>query len=209
VSPFDPARLNANLDRLKSAAHAGMEREGIPLDRRRLQLSLDMRHKGQINEVEVTLPWDEAVEPFQQSLAQEFYARYEQLYGRGASFKGARLEIVTFRVRMMADTPRPRLRSANDASGSAVQQTKTRSRPVYWDELRGTRETPIYDGTRLTSGTRVDGPAIVETPDTSVVVRPGQHLVLDALGNFELNLAQDRPAAARPKARKNEKEVTS
>jgi N-methylhydantoinase A len=209
ASPFDPARLNANLDRLKATAHAGMEREGIPLERRRPQLSLDMRHKGQINEVEVSLPWERAVEPFQQSLAQEFYARYEQLYGRGASFKGARLEIVTFRVRMMADTPRPRLRSANDAGGTADVQTKTRFRQVYWDELRGTRDTPIFDGTRLTSGTRVDGPAIVETPDTSVVVRPGQHLVLDTLGNFELNLAQDRPAAARPKARKNETEVAS
>jgi N-methylhydantoinase A len=209
ASPFDAAKLNANLDRLRAAANAGMEREGIPMDRRRMQLSLDMRHKGQINEVEVTLPREAAVEPFQESLAREFYSRYEQLYGRGASFKGARLEIVTFRVRMMADTPRPRLRSANVDSGAAARQTKTHSRSVYWDELEGSRETPIYDGTRLTFGTRVDGPAIVETPDTSVVVRPGQHLALDKLGNFELHLGGEQPAAVRSKTRRNEQEVAS
>jgi N-methylhydantoinase A len=209
ASPFDPRRLNANLDRLKATAHAGMEREGIPLTRRRLRLSLDMRHKGQINEVEVILPWDQAAEAFEQSLAQEFYTRYEQLYGRGAALKGARLEIVTFRVRMMADTTRPRLCAGNDASDSAHKQIKARSRSVYWDELRCTHDTRIYDGTCLMLGARIDGPAIVETPDTSVVVRPGQHLVLDALGNFELNLAQEQPSAASPEVRENETEVAS
>jgi N-methylhydantoinase A len=209
VSPFDAGRLNANLERLKVAARAGMAREGISPERQRLQLSLDMRHKGQINEVEVTLPWEEAVEVFQQSLAADFYERYEQLYGRGASFKGARLEIVTFRVRVMADTARPRLRSSVTATAGSEAGMRRPSRVVYWDELKSALSTPIYDGTRLPGGTLIAGPAIVETPDTSVVVRPGQTLGLDALGNFELNLASALPEAARRSAKAPELEEAS
>jgi N-methylhydantoinase A len=209
VSPFDAGRLNANLERLKTAAQAGMAREGIVPERQRLQLSLDMRHKGQINEVEVTLPGEQAIEPFQQSLAGEFYQRYEQLYGRGASFKGARLEIVTFRVRVMAETPRPRLRSSVTAPAVSDAELRRRPRVVYWDELKSTLSTPVYDGTRLPAGMSIAGPAIVETPDTSVVVRPDQTLGLDALGNFELNLAAVPANATRSNAKAPELEVAS
>jgi N-methylhydantoinase A len=199
-SPFNAQRLNDSLDQLKALARAGLEREGIAHERQRLQLSLDMRHKGQINEVEVFLPWDHAVEPFQEELAREFYDRYEQLYGRGASFKGARLEIVTFRVRAMADTPRPRLRRGGAQTAALKADPRRPARDVYWDELKRAVSTSIYDGTLMMSDDWVEGPAIIETPDTSVTVRPGQRLRLDPLGNFELELAPARTATARSAA---------
>jgi N-methylhydantoinase A len=46
----------------------------------------------------------------------------------------------------------------------------------------------VFDGERLLAGNRVEGPAIVETADTTVVVHPGTALKVDALGNFEINL---------------------
>jgi N-methylhydantoinase A len=209
ASPFDATRLNENLVRLQAVARAGMEREGIPPQRQHLQISLDMRHKGQINEVEVSLPWEQAVEPFQQSLAADFYDRYEQLYGRGSSFKGAKLEIVTYRMRIMADTPRPRLRSPGTDTAELGGDPRRPPRVVYWDELKSALSTPIYDGTRLPPDMRLDGPAIVETPDTSVIVRPGQTLGLDALGNFQLDLAPEHRPAARSSAIAAELEVAS
>ncbi len=187
VSPFDSARLQANLAELSEAARLGMARDGVSEGRQRFEYSLDMRHKGQINEVEIVLDLDPEAPDFNGRLAARFYERYEQLYGRGSSFRGARLEIVTYRVRAMADTQRPALRCGK-ASKSAGPARPSGSRAVYWDEFREARDTPVYDGTRLEQGQLLDGPAIVETPDTSVVVRPGQRLVLDAYGNFELTL---------------------
>ena len=44
--------------------------------------------------------------PYQNWLAAaRFFARYEQLYGKSSSFRGAWLEMVTFRVRASAATP--------------------------------------------------------------------------------------------------------
>jgi N-methylhydantoinase A len=56
-TPVAAARVNAILDTLESAAKALMKSEGIAASRQRFEYSLDVRHKGQINEVEVLLPW--------------------------------------------------------------------------------------------------------------------------------------------------------
>jgi N-methylhydantoinase A len=189
ASPFDLTRLNACLIQLTATAHDAMDREGIAANRRRLRLSLDMRHKGQINEVEVALASDRIVEGSQDQLAGQFYDRYEQLYGRGSAFRGARLEIVTLRARMTADTPRAQMHSGTVDANPAKRTKRTLSRAVYWEEFSSVRDTAIFDGAQLGADADiVDGPAIVETPDTSVVVRPGQCLRVDAFGNFELLL---------------------
>ncbi len=112
ASPFDGARINRALDALEDSARAQMARDGIAPSRQRFEFALDMRHKGQINEVEVILPWRRAEGAFEEPLKELFYERYEQLYGSGASFRGARVEIVTYRVRATAETPRPKLVAA-------------------------------------------------------------------------------------------------
>jgi N-methylhydantoinase A len=145
-----------------------------------------MRHKGQINEVEVMLDWRRAGSKFEAPLRDAFYRRYEQLYGRGASFRGARIEIVTFRLRAMADMPRPRLVAAEHMTDAIPAGARRPSRAVYWSAAQAAIETPIYDGTALLPGNSIAGPTVVETPDTTVVVHPGQRLTIDAFGNFEL-----------------------
>src|SRR5208282_4194895 len=164
-------------------------RDGLRRDRQRLHFAVDMRHKGQINEVEVLLDWNRDTSAFDETLAARFYERYEQLYGKGSSFRGARLELVTFRVRATAEMPRPVLRSSERGSGS-IGDARRAARPIYWDESREVVQTPIYDGSLLRQNQWVHGPAVIETPDTSVVVRPGQTLTLDKYGNFELIFAE-------------------
>src|SRR5258708_7960866 len=109
ASPFDAARVNASLEALEKRASEQMDRDGIAGARRHYQFSLDMRHRGQINEVEVMLPEKRVGGPLWGPLHRRFYARYEQLYGSGSSYGEARLEIVTLRLRATAATPRPKL----------------------------------------------------------------------------------------------------
>jgi N-methylhydantoinase A len=52
--------------------------------------------------------------------------------------------------------------------------------------------TPIFDGTELRPGNAIAGPVVVETPDTTVVVHPGQGLRVDRFGNFEIELGEAR-----------------
>ena len=189
VEPFDFARVNERLAELEARADAGMARDGIARDRRRYQFALDMRHKGQINEVEVLLPEARLAADAGQALRERFYVRYEQLYGRGSSYRKARLEIVTLRLRAMAGTPRPRLSKADSLSDRIPDAARRSARPVWWDGARALVDTPIFDGAHLVPGNRIEGPCVVETTDTTVVVHPGRSLLVDAFGNFEINFA--------------------
>jgi N-methylhydantoinase A len=188
ASPFDADRINRMLDRLEHAARAQMAADGIAPERQRYAFALDMRHKGQINEVEVVVPWRRAEGAFEEPLKELFYERYEQLYGAGASFRGARVEIVTYRVRASAETPRPKLVAAERMTDAIPAVARRKERAVYWEEFRRLEATSVFDGESLLPGNRIAGPAIVETPDTSVALRPGQNLRVDEFGNFEIAL---------------------
>jgi N-methylhydantoinase A len=47
--------------------------------------------------------------------------------------------------------------------------------------------TPVFDWTDLAPGDRVEGAAIVQAPDTTVVVPPGRVAVLDRSRNLVLH----------------------
>jgi N-methylhydantoinase A len=181
--PVAAKRINQNLDILRGRASKLMKEEGISQIRQRFEFSLDVRHKGQINEVEVPLPWAELPAAYEPALRRLFVARYEKLYGRGSALPGATLETVVCRLRARALTPRPRLVKARKLSSRIPAQALRRPRVIQWS---APRKTPVYDGEKLVAGNRVRGPAIVETADTTVVVHPGSRLRVDALGNFEL-----------------------
>src|SRR5919204_3510534 len=160
--------------------------EGIGEERQRFQFSLDVRHKGQINEVELILPWTRLPAGYEPALREHFIERYEQLYGRGSALRGAQLEIVVCRLRARALTPQPKLTRTKRLSRSIPRKAIRKKREIYWPDAGKHRASTVYDGELLAPGNKIAGPAIVETADTSVVVHPGTRLVVDALGNFEI-----------------------
>jgi N-methylhydantoinase A len=190
TSPFDAPRINAALAALEAKANAQMDKDGIEKSRRRFAFSLDMRHRGQINEVEVMLPEKRVKDSFFEPLRERFTLRYEQLYGHGSSYADARLEIVTLRLRATAATPRPRLSAARKLSARIDAKAKRGKRSVYWVDWKKAAQTAIYDGALLAPGNAIKGPAVIETTDTTVVVHPGRTLKVDKYGNFEINFGK-------------------
>jgi len=188
ASPFDLGHVNARLAALAGQGRQRLLREGVEPDRHELRFSLDVRHRGQINEVEVGIARGTLGGEDLDALRGDFFTRYELLYGRGSSFPGARLEIVTFRCRATAVTPKPQLRPAATLEDGVAAGARTGSRAVWWAERKECVDTPVYDGQALRPGNRITGPAVIETPDTTVVVHPGQSMRVDRFGNFEIAL---------------------
>jgi N-methylhydantoinase A len=184
--PIPAKHVNQRLDELTHKASQLMKSENIAASRQRFEFSLDVRHKGQINEVEVLLPWDRVPPGYEPLLRKLFVDKYEKLYGRGSALAGAQLEIVVCRLRARALTPQPRLIRSKKVTSSIPREAKRKLRSIYWPDLKKHRATPVFDGDRLAAGNQVKGPAIVETADTTVVVHPGAKLRVDPLGNFEL-----------------------
>jgi N-methylhydantoinase A len=183
-SPFDVSALNAMLEEVGVRARSQLEAEGVAADQ--LAYAIDLRHRGQINEVEVVLDAPRLDATDLPRLADRFFERYESLFGPGSSLRGARLEAVNFRCRATAETAKPKLIQEKSSSRAVPAAAQRPPRSVYWTESKVRRDTPVFNGDLLVAGNVVEGPAIVETIDTTVVVHDGQRLVADSYGNFEL-----------------------
>jgi len=189
ASPFEPARVNQRFGELEAQGRAQLERDGIEPGAARIARSADIRYKGQINEVEVAVPGGPLDEAACAALVADFHRRYETLYGAGAGFREARVEIVTYRVRTTAAGTKPALRPAAERSASPPSESRAPSRRVFWSELGDFDATPVFWGERLEPGNRIAGPAIIQVPDTTIVVHPGQIARLDPYGNVLVDLA--------------------
>jgi len=185
-TPVPAKRINDQLEGLEKKASQLMKEEGIAANRQRFEFSLDVRHKGQINEVEILLPFERLPAGYDARLRSMFTEKYEKLYGRGSALAGAQLEIVVCRLRARALTPQPKLNRSRKSTSAIPAKATRKRRSIYWPDLGRFRPTAIYDGEKLAVGNRVRGPAIVETADTTVVVHPGRTLRVDMLGNFEI-----------------------
>ncbi|RUU78477.1 MULTISPECIES: hydantoinase/oxoprolinase family protein [unclassified Mesorhizobium] len=61
-------------------------------------------------------------------------------------------------------------------------------RPVYWEESDNFKETPVFEGDALKYGDTIDGPALVESSTTTVIVPEECHLDVDSGSNFLIHV---------------------
>lgn len=186
ASPFDLAAINRELASLAGQGEAQLARESGSTQK--FNFSIDLRHRGQINEVEVPIDGNRLDQEGLNNVIVRFFERYEAMFGKGSSLRHARLEAVTFRCRASAVTAKPMLRPSGHLTSELPASSARGHRSVYWTDRKLRSDTPVFDGDALEAGNRIVGPAIVETLDTTVVVHDAQALLVDELGNFELEL---------------------
>lgn len=88
-------------------------------------------------------------------------------------------------LRACATSATPHWRQEPLASGSHVLRPHAR-RDVWWTK-DGPASTSIYDRDALQPGVSIDGPAIVEAPDTTYAVNPGWRLTVNELAFFVIS----------------------
>jgi N-methylhydantoinase A/oxoprolinase/acetone carboxylase beta subunit len=85
-------------------------------------------------------------------------------------------------LRACATSATPHWRQPPLATGPNVPTPRGR-RAVWWS-TDGPVTTAIYDRDALQPGARIDGPAIIEAPDTTYAVNPGWNLTVNELAFF-------------------------
>jgi len=71
---------------------------------------------------------------------------------------------------------------------AAVAKVQPGYREVYWRSHQRFERTPIYAGAALAGHLAIDGPAIVELPETTIVIPPECSGHLDEFGNFLISV---------------------
>jgi N-methylhydantoinase A len=130
-----------------------------------------MRYVGQGHEVRVPLPTGElrGVD----TLIERYEHEYDRLFGR----RGPPVAVEAITWRVVSSGPRPLIQSTNGASQAAAEP-KRGTRSAWFPSLGGFADTPVYDRYALTAGYKLDGPAIVEERESTLVVGPDQRAVV-------------------------------
>jgi N-methylhydantoinase A len=178
--PMPAEDLNADLDQLEAALADELGRDGLreaPEFRRYATLQFRRQSTGE----EIPLPWERFTDERVAELPALFVEHYERRYGKGVAYLEAGLDIAGLRVDAVGRVAKPELRSVDD-DASSVEAARKGTRQAWFGG--SFVDTPIYDEARLATGSGLVGPAIVESPFTTVVVPPDASLTVDRFRNL-------------------------
>ena len=188
--PCDPQVLNEKLAEVEARLRGAMDRQGVPPESIAFRRLFYMRYVKQLSEIEVPVPVSLYAEADIDNIMAAFEARYEDVYGKGAGYRQAGIELVSFTVEAVGIMVKPDIKKSTKFGGSDASQAQKGEREVYFPNsgpnAGGFQPTAIYDYLRLLPGNEVSGPAIIETPVTTVVVPPGFDARVDPYLTIEI-----------------------
>jgi len=175
---FDAGALREPYDALRTELADWLARHGAGASPATFRPAADMRYVGQSYEIEVPVEPAWLAAGGGGAILTAFHRAHERAFGHAD--REAPAEIVNLRVQLRAARPRVPLAEI-PAGASPVPRTTRR----VWLDRRPT-EARVFDRAALGRGARLVGPAIVEQPDTTVLVPAGHVGDVDRFGNLVL-----------------------
>ncbi len=198
-SSFDTVRTHrvrsAKADVAQIAAvYEGMEAEaraGLPRSANQAAVwfehSADVRYIGQGYDIAVPVQHGMLnAEKFKSGLRQSFNQAYRHLYGR--VFDELEIEIMNLRVTAYA----PGKRFADKpAIKSAAGKTQFVQRNAYCPVAEKFVSHAVFNRADLAVGVTIEGPAIIEEPESTTIVGAGAHATVDSSGSLVVTLPEE------------------
>jgi N-methylhydantoinase A len=174
LSALDWPDIDAIVSKLAADATAGLASAGCKATEITFQYGADLRYFGQQNEVTVWFDTDPRNKHDTGWVRSVFEDGYEKLY----SLRLSEVDVEIVSWRLVAIGP-----LASRDSKVALQ-----SKPTPPAGRRSARfdgkdvATPVYARSMLAQGQTIDGPAIIEERETTIIILPGWRARVDATG---------------------------
>jgi len=175
--------LNAARRDLRKRVEGWFETEAVAAAQRRVRWSAEIRYEGQNYELSLPLDDRELDAADCENLITAFNALHKQTYG--FSSETETVEFVNMKVKISEISKAPPLPKL-EAGPDAVPVTQRRTLFDAGERL----DTPVFRRDALVAGQKLNGPAIVEQLDTTILVFPGDRCVVDEWGNLIITPAQ-------------------
>lgn len=169
VLDLSEEQVDALFAEMETEGRELLEKSGVDGARVTHRRIAEMRYSGQGYEIRVP------VEPgkWPESLVDAFTETYRTLYRRTGP--DVAIEVLNWRVVSSGPVPEVTLKLA---AATAEGDARKGSRPAYFPAEGGFVDTAVFDRYRLAPGDRVEGPAIVEERESTVVIPPGARCVV-------------------------------
>jgi N-methylhydantoinase A len=189
VVPVNTARVNENFSALLERALSDLRAAGFAESDVLVNRSVDMRYRYQVHELNV--PFSAGTPAIMVKAMEDLYALFDDLYekafGQGSGYREAGKEILTFRLTATGLLKKPDIKAERVQRSDGGHALKGQ-RDVYFEEERKFVSTRVYDFTKMQPGIEFDGPAIIETPVTTIVVNPNNRAAMDEYFNIRIHL---------------------
>jgi len=165
------ARADADLARLGASGTPVWSRAGY------------LRYRGQGYEIRAELPTGDIGDDFPAAVRTAFHKAYDAAYGYHDP--AAAIEAVDWHL--AATLPPPA--GAIDLGWHAPSRSaEPGARPTWQPEAGGFVDTAIWDRRTLGAGAAIDGPAVVEDPEATIVVPAGARARVTARGHLVIDI---------------------
>ena len=176
---YDPNGMERIYSEMESEGHAWLAEEGVPTDAHVFSRWADVRYEHQGSEVTVDFGSKKVTKKTIDEVVEGFHALHEQLYGFSLDQP---VEFVTLRMTASGDVGSVEMPKRPD-NLVTPEKAIASQRPVFFDEAGGFVDCNIYDRDLLALGSSIDGPAILEGMDSTVLINPGWAGKIDEYGN--------------------------
>jgi len=178
--------IHAGLVALRADLDRELERDGVTPADRYFRFAADMRCVGQFHRLTVPLPLPDGAGWWQPGqLAATFHAAHDKVYGHADA--SVPIEFVNLRAEGFGRVPQPpRQPDGAPAEGSPTPVARRR---VYIDRHVGWVDCAIHRRDDLRRGHGCRGPAIVIQRDSTVLVLPDQHAIVDSVGVIRIRMS--------------------
>ncbi|MCH8056099.1 MAG: hydantoinase/oxoprolinase family protein [Deltaproteobacteria bacterium] len=189
IVPADGNRINGNFSTLVQKAFEDLRSAGFNTENIRIMRSVDMRYRYQVHELNVPFPpgTSEVTEIDMEELYARFDDLYEKSYGKGSGYREAGKEILTFRLTAIGKLKKPNIKR-DPIEKIGPDHAFKEKREVYFEEHGDFIPTGIYDFERMKPGMEILGPAVIETPVTTVVVNPKDRAEMDEFRSVRISV---------------------
>ena len=185
----DLEALNRTLELLDDECDRLMSRDGISLEDGTRRHAAEMRYIGQSHELEV-----EFESPLTTDRLTGAMGRFHQLHRQIFAYakEEEEVEFVTLKTVRSKAVEAPALAPPDSAAGDPEPSLHRRA---CFGRDGGFVDTPVFRREFLTSGAAITGPAIVEQPDSTTVIYPGDRAFVDSVGNLIVDVPATRESS--------------
>ena len=181
IREIEIEQLEERFIKMEKEAIALLKREGISPGNMHLLRQIEMRYIGQWRSLNVSV--ERPISSLEEAVM-KFHKEHERAYA--FSNPDVEVEIYGLGVEAIGTVSKPEFKI--EKPSGTLEEALTGYRDVFFKEVGGFTNTPIYRRSEVPVAATIDGPAIVEQLDSTVVIPPEFKAEVDQYKNIIISI---------------------
>jgi N-methylhydantoinase A len=183
IKGADAARAFAEL---RDAGEAALARDHLA--RGRFDFAADLRYRGQEHTIAIPVARADDLSNDTAATRQSFHEQHDRRYGHAAPDQS--IEIVNLRLVVTVSRMEDVITRWLSAPWTPTENAPEQRRPVVFDDAARPLEARILWRPALAAGIDIVGPAVIEEPNSTTFIGPGDRAMVNESGHIIVTLAE-------------------